>query len=579
MAAALRTMAAAMATAALVGLTQATENPLPPCLEPFQPFVYSGCFQEGNGQILPYRSHAPSDGMTVEKCVAECKGNGYRYAGLVYYGNCYCGQTVQGVQVTEDQCSFPCNGNGTQTCGGDKTFSIYQDPTFQPIDEVTIEDYDPLGCWTDDSTLGRALVYRQDQVDSATMTTEKCLQACRDGGFPFAGTEYGGECYCGVVIGNDTHAAPASECDMACNGNPNDKCGGRSRLNLFVADELLSLEPCGYEPPVSSSATPPPTTTSKDVPTTTSSSVCTTTSVIPPKCEWRCGKWCSSPLPDWDDVKTCKAAWSNCVLQVASCFKHAGWPDVLECFDFGEWCADVSRYCDLHPHGKKHDFWGSKPPKSKPGHDPKPTTVTVTTACPPATTTTTMTTTTTTTTTTTPPSICPVPTPTNICTQPSNPRHGYAPGNPVGGIEMPVVTCNDLREDWPRYPFKGYTDADTRRCKKYERGRCGDACRDACKEQYEDCVDVYAEGCKQKKNNNENGGGLGWLWPWWKKAKKRGGDKSYFFAFNGALEKRTWWWKDDYGAAVDKCKAQYSDCLKVNKGVTGAGKCPKFGDW
>lgn len=191
--AALRTMAAATAAASLVVRSRATEVPLPPCLDPFQPFVYSGCFRDtGNPQLLPYRSPSPSDGMTVDKCVAECKGNGYRYAGLVYYGVCYCGQTVSGPQVDESQCSFPCNGNSTQTCGGDNTFSVYQDPTFQPIEDVTVEDYDPLGCWTDDSSVGRALVYRQDQLDPATLTTEKCLQACRDGGFPFAGTEYGG---------------------------------------------------------------------------------------------------------------------------------------------------------------------------------------------------------------------------------------------------------------------------------------------------------------------------------------------------------------------------------------------------
>jgi hypothetical protein len=185
-------MAVAMAAAALVGRVQATEVPLPPCLDPFQPFVYSGCYLEGSSQILPYRSQSPSDGMTVEECVAECKGNGYRYAGLVYYGNCYCGQTVKGSPTTEDQCSFPCNGNSSETCGGDKTFSVYQDPTFEPIEDATIEDYAPLGCWTDDSSLGRALTYRQDGVDGATLTTEKCLQSCRDGGFPFAGTEFGG---------------------------------------------------------------------------------------------------------------------------------------------------------------------------------------------------------------------------------------------------------------------------------------------------------------------------------------------------------------------------------------------------
>jgi hypothetical protein len=191
--AALRTMAVAVTAVALVGSVRATENPLPPCLDPYQPFVYSGCFSEASGnQLLPYRSQAASDDMTVEKCVAECKGNGYRYAGLVYYGVCYCGQTVNGPKVEEAQCNLPCNGNNTQTCGGNGIFSVYQDPTFLPVEDVTLEDYDPLGCWSDDSSMGRALVYRQDKVDGASLTTEKCLQACRDGGFPFAGTEFGG---------------------------------------------------------------------------------------------------------------------------------------------------------------------------------------------------------------------------------------------------------------------------------------------------------------------------------------------------------------------------------------------------
>ncbi|KAL2019677.1 hypothetical protein VTK56DRAFT_9296 [Thermocarpiscus australiensis] len=648
--AALRTMAAAMAAVALVGRVRATERPLPPCLDPFQPFVYSGCFQDtGNPHIFPYRSSAPSDGMTIDKCVAECKGNGYRYAGLVYYGVCYCGQTVNGPQVDESQCNLPCNGNSTQTCGGNDIFSVYQDPTFQPVDDVTIADYHALGCYTDDSSLGKALVYRQDQLDAATLTTEKCLQACRDGGFPFAGTEYGGECYCGVVLGNDSSVVSAEECNMPCNGNPGQTCGGPARLNLFVAHELQSLEPCGYEPPSSSSSTLPPASTtssssstlspptsttsstsstssscveSTSTPTitattsstsstssscaesssnptitatpstskissttTTSSSVCVSTTVVPPSCEWKCGKWCSSPLPDWDDVKGCKSAWSSCTLQVASCFKHAGWPDVLDCFDFGEWCADVAKYCDSKPRGgcNKSDFWGKKPPKGP--SPPKTTTVVITTTCAPTSkpataTTTTKTRTTSTSTKTKPTSTststkCPIPTPTNICIQPSNPHYGYGPGEPAGGIAMPVVTCNDLAADWPQWPFKRYSETDSRDCARYPRGGCAGGCADACREQYDACVAVYAEGCK---------GGRG--------RKPRGGDddedsssSGSYFAFaarRSAVEKRTDYqnrWHDSYDGALGKCKAQYADCLRVNAGNNGAGKCPRYGDW
>ncbi|KAK3990553.1 WSC domain-containing protein [Cladorrhinum sp. PSN332] len=582
----------AAAAMAVVSVVKATEVFLPPCLDPFQPFVYSGCHAEASGtQILPYRSPAQSNDMTVEKCVAECKGNGYRYAGLVYYGVCYCGQTVNGAATDETSCNLPCNGDNTETCGGNGAFSIYQDPTFQPVEDVTIEDYDPLGCWTDDSSVGRALSYRQDQVEGSSMTTESCLHACKDGGFPFAGTEYGGECWCGVVIGNGTYSAPAFECDMPCNGNSDQTCGGRSRLNLYAADELLSLEPCGYVPPVVSSSSvapepttvstlepeptttstqePEPTTTSTTAPpattapptttvapttskptstTKTTSSICTTTTVVPPTCEYKCGKWCSSPIPSWGNSNDCKAAFSNCYLQVASCFKQAGFPEVLECFNFGAWCSDVDKYCRSTPGGSKGGFCGRNPPKHP--NPPKGVTSTITVPCAAPTSTKPATTTT----------QAPIPTPTNICKQPSNSKHGYGPGKPVAGIELPVVTCNDLADQFNAgYPFKLYNQPISRNCKKYTRSGCTNACADACKEQYEDCIDVYAESCRKNKNK----------------------PRSAKFASDSLseVEKRTfgWGWTDNYSNAVNKCKAQYSDCLSVNKYVTVSGKCPKFG--
>ncbi|KAK4167593.1 WSC domain-containing protein [Cladorrhinum sp. PSN259] len=600
----------AAAAMAVVAVVKATEVFLPPCLDPFQPFVYSGCYAEASGtQILPYRSPAQSSDMTVEKCVAECKGNGYRYAGLVYYGVCYCGQTVNGAATEETSCSLPCNGDNTETCGGNGAFSIYQDPTFQPVDSVTIEDYDSLGCWTDESSLGRALTYRQNQVDGSSMTTESCLQACKSGGFPFAGTQYGGECYCGVVIGNGTFSAPAEECNMPCNGNSDEICGGRSRLNLFAADELLSLEPCGYVPPVvssSSSVAPEPTTTttvepeptSSEEPTTTSectttstttsttappptsttappttskpptttsgststtkttSSICTTTTVVPPTCEYKCGKWCSNPIPSWGgNANDCKAAFSSCTLQVASCFKQAGFPDVLECFNFGSWCSDVEKYCRSTPSGSKSSFCGRNPPKHP--NPPKSVTSTITVPCAVATSTRPATTT----------SQAPIPTPTNICKQPTNSYYGYAPGKPVAGIELPIVTCNDLADQYHAgYPFKLYNEPSSRNCKKYTRPQCNNACADACKEQYEDCIDVYAETCRR------NTGFGGFSWP---RAKPR----SAKFASDSLseVEKRTFGWTDNYNGAVNKCKAQYNDCLTVNKQVSVTGKCPSFG--
>lgn len=202
---------------ALVPLSGAWKVERPPCRGGLEPFVSAGCFRDGEPPALVFRSGLDRHDMTVDKCVAECKGSssprpsllhppfswrrrklsglpgkGFRYAGLEHYGVCFCGSAVNGARLPDAQCSLPCSGNGSETCSGDGALSVWQDPTFaRGPGHRAAADYRPLGCFTDDSPRGRALPWPV-QVDGASFTTNKCLAACEKGGFPFAGTEYGG---------------------------------------------------------------------------------------------------------------------------------------------------------------------------------------------------------------------------------------------------------------------------------------------------------------------------------------------------------------------------------------------------
>lgn len=64
---------AAFAALALFQHVHAWTVDLPSCTSPFQPFVYSGCYQEVD-ETLTFRSSLDSQNMTTELCVAECKG-------------------------------------------------------------------------------------------------------------------------------------------------------------------------------------------------------------------------------------------------------------------------------------------------------------------------------------------------------------------------------------------------------------------------------------------------------------------------------------------------------------------------
>ncbi|TGO59046.1 hypothetical protein BOTNAR_0170g00230 [Botryotinia narcissicola] len=242
-------------------------------------FVYAGCFiDQSSPSALLFRTDLKSQNMTVEICVDFCKGNGYKYAGLEYYGECFCGASVGGPQTYESNCSFPCTGDNTESCGGNDILSVYQDTTFPTVDSTTISDYTPMGCYSDLGPNGRTLAWKQDQIPDADLTIEACLQACKEGGYAFAGVEYSQECYCGVVLGNATAKVDESNCQMTCNGNTTELCGGAANLYLYVAEDLLSTDPCDGNPggPVSSSTSSSAPSTSASAPAPVSSSTGTT---------------------------------------------------------------------------------------------------------------------------------------------------------------------------------------------------------------------------------------------------------------------------------------------------------------
>jgi hypothetical protein len=345
-------------------------------------------------------------------------------------------------------------------------------------------------------------------------------------------------------------------------------CGGRGHINLYYAKDLDTPEPCGYKPPTTTTAPPPVTTTTT---TTATAPTCTSTQVTPPQCEFKAGNWCSPPLPDWTDKPGCINAAKTCALQLSSCFKMAGFPGVQQCFQFGAWCLQISQFCVCS------DCAGASPPKCnkkaawnkyKPACVQIPTTTTITTACPtslvPTTTAPPATTTT----------ACP-PEPTNICKQPTNDRWGYGPDKPVAGIPLPVVSCNDIKNDFTRNPFKFYVHPDSRRCPSFSWNNRPNVCQEACEEQYEDCKEAYVRGCNKRRRD------LGEV-----ELESRTYDDGCAYS-----DSRSEWSKKGcdqvkcWGKGANtpntsglRCKAQYQDCLAVNKKVNPGNVCKKWCD-
>ncbi|KAL2134895.1 hypothetical protein VTI74DRAFT_10530 [Chaetomium olivicolor] len=91
------------------------------------------------------------------------------------------------------------------------------------------------GCYVD--VPGRTL-NSANYADGAAMTIEACLNFCHSKGFPYAGTEYSVECWCGSGIAAGATKVDDSVCNMPCSGAATEPCGAGSRLTLFHTTDI-----------------------------------------------------------------------------------------------------------------------------------------------------------------------------------------------------------------------------------------------------------------------------------------------------------------------------------------------------
>ena len=71
-----------------------------------------------------------------------------------------------------------------------------------------------------------------DSFSHGQLTTEMCLNYCRNRGYSIAGTQYSYECFCGNEI-SPKIKIPDSACNMKCSGDPTQYCGGNCALNIY----------------------------------------------------------------------------------------------------------------------------------------------------------------------------------------------------------------------------------------------------------------------------------------------------------------------------------------------------------
>ncbi|KAH7871900.1 WSC domain-containing protein [Lentinula edodes] len=104
----------------------------------------------------------------------------------------------------------------------------------------------PYSCFIDNTSAGRLLTTNSD-LPSSTMTKVVCIEYCAANNWTYAGVEDGGECFrlklkpassasadCDELFHEDGwQGTDSSECNMPCNGDPTQTCGGPNRIDVY----------------------------------------------------------------------------------------------------------------------------------------------------------------------------------------------------------------------------------------------------------------------------------------------------------------------------------------------------------
>jgi hypothetical protein len=150
-----------------------------------------------------------------------------------------------------------CDGDKTQICGGPNRLTLYYygtanlqsgASTTSPAKASTTNSakaqtstaaaatgWKLLGCYTDTVAARTLPVGVPVAGGAAAMTPQLCTAACQAAGYVLSGTEYSDECYCGNTLQNGGGPAPDGNalCDMTCDGDKTQICGGPNRLTLY----------------------------------------------------------------------------------------------------------------------------------------------------------------------------------------------------------------------------------------------------------------------------------------------------------------------------------------------------------
>ncbi|KAK3695397.1 WSC domain-containing protein [Podospora appendiculata] len=127
----------------------------------------------------------------------------------------------------------------TPSAAADTAAAIYSNAT---------TGYVYLGCYNETTAIAgtsgdRALSGGTNEVKPGNMTVEMCLGFCATGAtkYKYAGLEFARECWCAQQLSPLAKKQPDGECDLPCEGDKTELCGGSLKLTIYTVGAASSI--------------------------------------------------------------------------------------------------------------------------------------------------------------------------------------------------------------------------------------------------------------------------------------------------------------------------------------------------
>ncbi|KAG8757139.1 hypothetical protein FRC14_002319 [Serendipita sp. 396] len=164
--------------------------------------------------------------------------------------------TSTGTEVASSTASDPSESDTTSTSSTDTPSSTPSSPTTPTTIVSNLGAvYSYSGCFIDNYDPNSPInsrVLRGPSFTSEEITPALCATFCGGLGYPYMGTEFGQECFCGSIvfpIGIDEGG-----CSTACSGEPGSTCGANLRMAIYsLPGEAIAQLPSPTPLPTSSS--------------------------------------------------------------------------------------------------------------------------------------------------------------------------------------------------------------------------------------------------------------------------------------------------------------------------------------